>query len=215
LLKREVEFIHRSLGNSNRTRILLDACCGSGSVSLSIQPPDSLAFGLDINYPALERFSEQSQRVPLIQGNVLCMPLADVSIDCILAIRCFDQLDRIRFLHECFRVLCAGGLLIFDALNRHSYKWSLKRLRGFFSKNHYSQSREKWINVLSCHEVLHTVKGCGFDVQTIYGYGWIPFTQAGNSILIKPASFIEKAIHLDRLFMISPRFLVAASKNLP
>jgi len=141
------------------------------------------------------------------------MPLAEGSIDCIIAMHCFDHLDRIRFLRECIRVLCSSGLLIFESLNRNSYKWALKRLLHIARKSSARRSSEKWINIFSCREVLQAVVDCGFDVQVVYGYNWIPFTQESNSRLINPAAFIERALHLDRFFMISPRFLVVAKKR--
>lgn len=104
-------------------------------------------------------------------------------------------------------------LLIFESLNRNSYKWALKRLLSISSKSSSNRSREKWINIFSCREVLHAANDCGFDVQAVSGYNWVPFTQMSNSQLIKPAASIEQAFHLDRFFVFSPCFLVAAKKR--
>lgn len=214
-LTQEVGFINRFVGSLYQPKILLDACCGSGSVSLSIQYTDFHAIGLDTNLLGLNRFRERSRPVSLTLGDATCMPFSDVSIDCIIAIRCFDHLNRSRFLQECNRVLCSGGLLIFESLNRNSYKWALKKLLYISRKGSITRSTEKWINIYSCPEVLHAANDCGFNVQKVYGYNWVPFKQSSNSRLIKPAAFIEKALHLDRFFMISPRILVVAKKRFP
>jgi hypothetical protein len=110
-------------------------------------------------------------------------------------------------------VLCDGGLLILESLNRNSYKWALKKFL-LISENRFSRrSKEKWTNIWSCHGVLRAANDRGFDVQAVYGYNWIPFTQGSNSRFIKPAAFLEQALHLDHFFMISPRFLVLATKR--
>ena len=62
-----------------------------------------------------------------MQGNVLQLPFGDERL---VAIHCLDLVDRVEFLQECSRVMGCRGLLIVDALNRHSYGLILKRL-GF------------------------------------------------------------------------------------
>jgi SAM-dependent methyltransferase len=214
-LMREVGFINDFVGNLCQPEILLDACCGSGSISLSFQDSSFHTIGLDINSLALKRFREQSKEASLSLGDALCMPFADASIDCIIAVRCFDHLNRVRFLEECNRILSRGGLLIFESLNRNSYKWALKRLLPNPRKASSRRSREKWTNIWSCREVLHAADICGLEVQIVYGYNWVPFTQESNRRLIHPAALLEQALHLDRLFMISPRFLVVVKKKNP
>lgn len=209
-LTHEAAFINRLVGNLRQPRTLLDVCCGSGSVSLSIRHLDSLRVGLDIDLSLLVRFHEISRETLLSAGDVLHMPFANASIDCITAIHCFDHLNRVQFLQECHRVLPRGGLLIFEALNRNSYKWILKKSLYVTRKGASGRWREKWVNVWSCRDVLRAVDDCGFDVQAVYGYNWVPFPQGSNSRLIGPAAFVEHLLRLDRFFTISPRFLVAA-----
>jgi 2-polyprenyl-3-methyl-5-hydroxy-6-metoxy-1,4-benzoquinol methylase len=209
----EIGFINQFVSNLYQPRTLLDVCCGSGSLSSSIHRSDFHTIGLDIDFLALNRYRQLSGGVSLTRGDALCMPFAEVSIDCIIALHCFDHLNRIQFLQECNRVLSDGGFLIFESLNRNSYKWALKRFLHIIKKDSSNRSREKWINIFSCREVLLAANYCGFDVQAVYGYNWIPFTQASNCRLIKPAAFIERALHMDRFFMISPRFLVVAKKR--
>jgi SAM-dependent methyltransferase len=209
----EVRFINQFLGNVYKPKVLLDVCCGSGLVSTSIQFSGSHTVGLDTDFLALKRFHKQSKEASLSQGDAIYMPFAELSIDCIVAIHCFDHLDRVRLLQECNRVLCGGGILILESLNRNSYKWALKKFLLISENRPSRRSREKWTNVWSCHGVLRAACDCGFDVQAVYGYNWIPFTQGSNSRLIKHAAFLEQALHWDHFFMISPRFLVLATKR--
>ena len=212
-LTHELRLINQFLGNLYKPRILLETCCGSGSVSSLIHLSGLQVIGLDTSRMALNRFHEQSSDVSLTQGDAICMPFADDSIDCIIAIHCFDHLNRVRFLEECNRVLSGSSYLIFESLNRNSYKWVLKKLLTIFRKRSFNHSGEKWINIYSCREVLNIVNDCGFYVQAVDGYNWIPFTQISNSKLIKLFAYLEEALHLNRFYMISPRFLVIAKKR--
>lgn len=214
LLRREVAFIARSLGDATRPRRLLDLCCGSGSVTRLLHNTGLHVVGLDIDLVALGIFRRLSNQVPLVLGDALRLPLADGGLDCVVAIHCFDHLDRIQFLQECNRVLCNGGLLIFDSLNQHSYKWVLKRLRRSLGLDPPGNWSDKWINILSCGEVLRATANCGFEIQAVSGYNWVPFTQESDNNLVDTAALIEQALRLDCYYNISPRILIAARKNL-
>lgn len=169
--------------------------------------------GLDISRRALDAFQQRSQDVPLVQGDVLCLPFARGSLDCVVAIHCFDHLDRIRFLQECSCVLRIGGLLIFDLVNRHSYKVILKRLRHWLSIAPTGNPSDKWIDVYSCREALSAIAHAGLDVQAVSGYGWIPFDVNSESKLVHVAARAEQVLRLATFPSVSPRVLVAARKQ--
>lgn len=212
LLAREVEFITQSLGDKYTQNWLIDAGCGNGEISLQLLAQGYQVLGVDNDLLALAAFRQRSCEVPLIQCDCLYLPFEDSSLDCIIAIHCFDHLDRLQFLCECMRVLSQGGLLIFDALNRHSYKLSLKRLLHMNSIKSRPEFLEKYINVFSCREVQRALAGAGFDIQSVSGYGWIPFSVDSESRLVNQAAWIEQLLRLDRFPNVSPRILVAAQK---
>ena len=213
LWRHEAEFIARFLGDTLKPRRLLDICCGSGRVTRSLQDAGLQAVGLDIKLVALTLFRRLSNRVPLVQGDALRLPIAEGGFDCVVAIHCFDHLDRFRFLQECHRVLCSNGLLLFDSLNRNSYKWVLKRLRRSLSTQAPGNRDNRWIDILSCDEVLRATTNCGFEVRAIWGYSWVPFTRRSNGVLVDLAAQMEQVLQLDRQYRISPRILIAARKK--
>ncbi len=102
-------------------------------------------------------------------------------------------------------MLRAGGLLIFDALNRHSYKWPLKllsaRALALPSAN------------LSCNEILRTTIQHGFEIQAVRGYNWVPFTRHSDSALVSVTALVEEMLQLGHYYRISPKILVAARKR--
>lgn len=213
LLLREVEFVDKVLGQAVQPGTLLDLCCGTGEVSLMLQTSSFRTLGLDMNLPALAEFQQHSQHIPLIQGDALCLPFWNGSLDAIVALHCFDLLDRAGFLQECSRVLRDGGLLIFDALNRHSYKLILKRLGRFFSPLFSCRPNDKWIDVFSCREVLQLIGPAGFHLESVRGYSWPPFSQNSNNRLVNATASVERILRLDHFPHGSPRIVMAVRKK--
>ena len=213
LLQREVGFIGHLLGGSDRRRKLIDVGCGSGCVTLPLHDMGFQVFGLDLNRLALTVFRQGATDVPLVQGDALRLPISSGSVGCVVAIHGFDHLDRAQFLRECHRVLCNDGLLIFDALNRHSYKLALKRLGRLLGPLFPGRPSDKWIDVFSCREVAQLIALSGFDLQAASGYGWIPFSVGSDSRLVDAIASVERILRLDRLPHVSPRVLMAVRKK--
>lgn len=213
LLHQEVEFVNQALEHAAQRGMLLDLCCGTGQVSPMLQIPGFRTLGLDMNLLALAAFRQHLPDVPLVQGDAIQLPFRGESLDAIVAIHCFDLLDRVGFIQECNRVLRCGGLLIFDALNRHSYKLILKRLGRFLGPLFAGRLNDKWIDVFSYREVLRLVGLTGLDLQAAHGYGWPPFSVSSNNRLVNAATSVERVLRLNRLPRVSPRFIVAVRKK--
>jgi len=182
-------------------------------VTLPLHDMGFQLLGLDLNRLALTVFRQRSKDVPLVQGDALRLPISSDSVGCVVATHCFDHLDRAQFLRECHRVLCNDGLLIFDALNRHSYKLTLKRLGRLLGPPFTGRPSDKWIDVFSSREVLRLIALAGFDLQAASGYGWIPFSVDSDSRLVNAAASVERTLRLDRLPHVSPRILMAVRKK--
>lgn len=213
LFKNEVEFIRRHLTSSIRPGVWLDLGCGSGRITVPMRENGFPVMGIDIDRLALATFQQRSCTVPLIQSDCLCLPFAQNSVDCIMAIHCFDHLRRGQFLQECNRVLARGSLLVFDILNRNSYKLGLKRLGLLIRLRSYSSVQSKYVNVFSWRELTSALANAGFVIEAIKGYGWVPFTVDSTSRLINAAGWLEQVLNLGRFPGVSPRILVAVRKR--
>jgi ubiquinone/menaquinone biosynthesis C-methylase UbiE len=205
LFRREQAFIDRFLGDAPPPRELLDIGCGSGRLTLPMHRAGHTVTGLDFSPAALASFRRQSEDVPLVRGDATRLPFADGSFDGVIAIQSFDYLEHARFLAECHRVLRRDGLLIFDALNRRSYKWLLK--------NRVGRGLTLPSANLSYREVIRATVGHGFAIRAIRGYNWVPFTRHSDSRLVDAAALVESALQLDRFYSISPKILIAARKR--
>jgi SAM-dependent methyltransferase len=206
LTQRELAFIRHSLGTATQPRRLLDIACGSGRITSRLHDAGLNVVGVDYDTVALDAFRQRSKAVPLVMGDGQRLPFAAGSFDCVVAVQCFIYFDPCRFLHECNRVLCDGGLLIFQSLNRRNYKRALKRLLGRDERYGLSDN-------LSFHEVLQTIADHSFEIHRISGYNWVPFDRYSNTALVGVAAQLEQILRLDRLYSLSPWTLIAARKR--
>ena len=205
LFEREHRFIRRALGWSRRPGRLLDLGSGSGRLTLPLRGAGYDVVGLDLSPVALAAFRRRSQVVPLVRADAGRLPFVDDSFDGVIAIQSLDYVEHRGFMRECSRVLRPGGLLVFDALNRRSYKWHLKNRVG---RQLVLPSAD-----LDYRQVLRAAVDHGFEVRAISGYNWVPFTRQSDSNLVRAAAFVESALRLDRYYQISPKILVAARRT--
>lgn len=202
----EYGFIRRHMERARPPRRILDIACGSGWMSEPLYRSGLKVVGLDLNRLALAHYRQRVGNIPLVAADALQLPFSDNSFDCVIAIECFEYFPEYhRFLQVVNRVLTKGGLLIFDTLNRRSYKWRLKGLVG--RPLTYPSPR------VSCDDVLRATVDHGFDVQEVSGYNWVPFTKESDSRLLPIAALIEKTLRLDRCYKLSPRILLGATKT--
>jgi SAM-dependent methyltransferase len=227
LLQREIAFIRRILGAASRPHRLLEVGCGRGQITLALRDAGLPVVGLDIDPLALVICQSQANGTPLLRSQVPHLPFADGSFDCVIAIESVGFFAHAPFLQESNRLLCDGGLLIFDAVNERSYRWALRRLLGRSVTRRvkrlldraagvdptYKTATDTGPYMLSCRDVLQVTAEQGFDVQEVSGYNWMPFDVRSNSALVAPAARLERALRLDRYARISPWFLVAARKR--
>ena len=206
LSKHEDAFINPYLDRAKHPCSLLDIACGSGYFTLPLHDKAFQVVGIDLDDEALAVLRQKSSTVSLGLANAERMPFGNKSFDYILAIQCFEFLDSALFLDECHRILANDGLLIFDFLNRKSYKWLLKRMTG---RTDYLQHPSAGLSHLDVFTALET---SGFHIENAIGYNWQPFTRNSNSTLVEIAASIEDMLHLEQFYQISPKILVAARK---
>jgi len=230
--EREKAFIDRFLGPAVPGRRLLEVACGSGRLTHPLHTRGHEIIGLDIDPVALAAFRKQSDAVPLVLGDALHPPFVGDTFDGLVAIQAFAQLGCGQFPGECRRLLRDDGLLIFEALNRHSYKgrltdlalWASRsrrfgRIMGKSARIRALQSRSGRAgdghvsSGESCRETLEAAAALGFHVVAVSGFNWLPFRRLSDSCLVGPAGRLEKALRLDRHPASSPWVLLAARKT--
>ena len=100
---------------------VLDACCGTGDLSLAAHAEGGMVTGLDFSEAMLERARRKSADIEWIRGDLLRLPFQDGVFDAVtvgFGVRNVEDLDRA--LRELRRVLKpAGRLAILEIVRPH------------------------------------------------------------------------------------------------
>jgi SAM-dependent methyltransferase len=209
LLDRERAFIAQHIEPIGKPFRLLEICSCTGRVTMPLRDSAGVVVtGVDIDFDALTMFQARPGNHPAVMASALELPFAPECFDGIVAIQCFRYFHPVEFMQACHRVLKADGWLILQVVNRLSYKRTLKRLA--------KHSSDRDANVFPVSHVLALLASQGFDVCSVRGYNWLPFTprvtRMSNSRLIPYAARIESSLRLERLYHFSPWVLVAARR---
>jgi ubiquinone/menaquinone biosynthesis C-methylase UbiE len=205
LLRQEQAFLNRCLKNGREPQRILDVGCGSGRMTLPLHSRGFRVTGIDMNSVALNTLRQISDDIPIVMGDALRLPYADGSFELAVATQFIDYVPYRPALHEFWRVLSPGGLLVFDALNRDSYRWFVK----IVSRRRLALPSAN----LSYREILGGLMNTGFSIESIRGYNWVPFPRTSNSRLVGVAELGERSLLLPHLSRISPKVLIAARKE--
>lgn len=210
LLDHEQSFIAQHLRPVPRPFRVLEIGSCAGRVTLPLRDsPEVVVVGLDVDFRALTLFQARPGNHPAVMANALELPFATQSFDGIVAIQCLRYFDPVAFLRSCNRILKADGWLFLQAVNQLSYKKMFKKF--------VRRSGKRDPNILTAVQLLELLTNEGFDVRSVRGYNWLPFTpkvtRMSDSRLIPHAAGIEKSLHLQRLYRISPWILVAARRS--
>ena len=117
---------------------VLDLCCGTGDVLLSLEARGGAAiYGSDFCHPMLiearRKIAAHKLRSPLFEADALALPLASDSLDLITVAFGFRNLTNYRYgLEELARVLKPGGTLAILEFSQPTNR-AFAGLYGFFS----------------------------------------------------------------------------------
>ena len=103
--------------------LVLDLGCGGGFMSEALARKGARVIGIDPSQAAIRAAQDHAQRegleIDYLVGRGENIPLAERSVDCVV---CVDVLEHVadldRVLDEIRRVLKAGGVFLFDTINR-------------------------------------------------------------------------------------------------
>jgi len=112
---------HYDLLKNGRARVL-DIGCGTGLILQGISGK-SYAIGVDFSPKALS-FCEKRNLKNLVRGDVRDLPIAESSVDLVLALDLLEHIeDDERLMNEIRRILKPGGFLL-ATVPAHQYLWS-------------------------------------------------------------------------------------------
>ena len=178
---------------STRPSKILDACCGTGDLALSIASMannDAQIVGLDYSEPMLEIAAEKaitrglSSQIEFQHGDVSELPFQDAHFDCVGISFAFRNITyknpmTSRYLAEIYRVIRPGGRLVIVESSQprsafirfffHRYlRWYVYHMGFFMSsqKGAYRYLAESAANYYSPDELMELLSSVGFrDTQ--------------------------------------------------
>lgn len=114
-------------GGLTSSSLVLEIGVGTGRIALPLSALVAQVNGVDLSLPMLGRLraKQTTERVHVVQGNIMQLPFAAASIDAVLAVHIFHLVagyaDALR---EAARVLKSGGVLI-HAWNENDHRSAL------------------------------------------------------------------------------------------
>jgi ubiquinone/menaquinone biosynthesis C-methylase UbiE len=145
----EVEWVRHAL--PARCRRVLDVGCGGVDLLRAIDAP--FMIGLDQVAQGLSRIRAETPRVRLVCGDSHSLPVADQSVDVVLAQHVIEHLeDPVRACREWLRVLRPGGDLLVLTPNGRFPDTSV-----FDDETH--------VHLFNAAELTQLLKRAGFDIR--------------------------------------------------
>lgn len=204
LTVKEHEFIDIFLNKKFKNRLFLDIGGGSGRFAIPIFRKGANISVLDCDLKAISKLNNKNKNIPCIIGDGEKLPFKANTFDVVLIIEAIEYMqDKNLFIKECYRVLRKNnGLLIITILNKFSYKMfhpNRKKRPDF-----YFTSYVKFKNWLKKHQ---------FDVESAYGFNWIPMNRTSDNFLIPFFAKLESILKLKYFPSISPWVIIFAKKS--
>jgi 2-polyprenyl-3-methyl-5-hydroxy-6-metoxy-1,4-benzoquinol methylase len=210
--KRELAFLlAHVIGERQR---ILDVGGGSGRFAMPLAERGHDVTVVDISEDALRLLERRNHsRISTRCADFLAHTF-DSQFDVVVSIEAIPSFTSIR-LADLFAkirsVLRPGGRFVFTELNSHSWRHALHTLRG--STLHALRgSKSTQYNVAGPNDYLAALWKAGFELVSIEGFVWMPFTVACNSRLVPLFESLERALHLNRWIGQSPWLLIAAQR---
>lgn len=113
----------RSVAGSLRGSRVLDLCCGGGLLAEPLARAGARVAGIDVSENSLNVARSHARSGGLDIGYVLApaelIPFADESFDLVVAFDALEHVDDLpATMQQVARVLCPGGRVIYDTMNR-------------------------------------------------------------------------------------------------
>jgi SAM-dependent methyltransferase len=156
---------------------LLDAGCGGGRWLVWLHRHGRRVAGLDLFLPVLQGLRRQVAAIPLLQGRVTALPVADASLAGIVSLGVVehDQAGPDAALREFARVLEPGGRLLLSV----PFSNPLRRLvmHRLIRRYHASRAGDGYYFVeyrFTRAEILEALRRCGLQPRSCHPHDFLP-----------------------------------------
>ena len=207
--KCELDFINKYIKSSMN---ILDIGGGSGRFAIPLYEKGYKITVIDKNSEAISILLKRNSEIVCINDDFLKIEFdEDKKYDMIISIEVllYIKLENWPlFLSKVYNLLVDGGVFIFTATNKNSWRTVFRKVIKYFKKN----SSDYNYVVLSVSEYLRIIKDSSFKIDCINGFLWVPCKLGSNSIFVKFFSLIERYLFLKYFISQSPWLLFALKK---
>jgi len=184
---------------------ILDIAGGSGRFAIPLCQYSNSITVLDLNSDALQLIKERKNSIKTIHADFNTIEINDIYslILCIEGLGSFQDWEK--FFNQVSGLLQEDGRFIFTYTNPSSWRFLLRKLKHW--KNGFHPYTEMELNEL---KVL-LIK-CNFEIVTMEGMNWIPFSLSSNSVFVGFFGKIEQLFRLKNWHSQSPWILFSVKQ---
>lgn len=184
---------------------ILDIAGGSGRFATKLLRDGYDVTVNDIDAPSLcvlqDRCRDRKPR--LLPGDFLDVHVPG-QFNCALAIECLDRIPFEQSISRVHGLLRPGGIFVLTVLNAGSWRFLARRMLGRAPAVEY---------VMKTQEYCEAFDRSGFDVLSLRGFMWMPFTVTSNSPLVPLFANIERVLRFSLWHSQSPWLLMAVRRR--
>ncbi len=186
---------------------ILDLGGGSGRFAIPLADRGHHVTVVDISEDALRRLRRRNRSRISIHCADFLVHTFERQFDMVLAIESiqyFTSVSLEALFTKIHSTLLPGGRFVFTELNSRSWRYALHTLR---------ERKRLHEKVAAPEEYKTALRDVGFELLSMEGFVWMPFTVSSNSRLVPLFESIEHALHLNRWIAQSPWLLIAAARS--
>lgn len=206
--RREREFIESIVPAEPRR--ILDIGGGSGRFAIPLHDAGHRLSVVDMNADAIGFLKQQRPEIDARVGDFTQIefgPTAPFDIALCVEVLLYVR-DWPAFFARVHSLLAEGGVFIFTATNRWSWRSVLQRL-----KVNLSGGKDYDYSIYSIGEYRNIIEGAQFRIDRVDGFVWCPCRLDSNNLLVDVCAAAEKTLRLNRFISQSPWLLYAVRKN--
>lgn len=138
---------------------VLEVGCGEGYGAALVASRAGQVLGLDYDAAAIAHATSRYLQASFVRANLAALPVRTSSVAVVATLQVIEHVwNHPQFVHECFRVLRPGGLLLVTTPNRLTFSPGLDAPVNPFHTHEFTAS-----------ELSGLLSMCGFEIDTVLG----------------------------------------------
>ncbi len=206
--RRESELIQSYITVPGRR--ILDVGGGSGRFAIPLHEAGHDLRVIDLNAEAIRLLRLRCPQIVSETADFMSWdPQGEGSFDLVLAMEMLLYVkDWPAFFAKVHSMLSPGGVVLFTATNRSSWRTMLERV-----KSRLARATDYHYSIFTPRQYDEIVREAGFEIDRVEGFLWCPCTLSSDNPLVDVCAWMEKTLGLVRFTAQSPWLFYAIRKQ--